>query len=218
MAVIVGAQVDGQFVEQFRVEAAFRQQGAVGSFQEFQPAGNEVVIAAVRHAGAAEEQRDGPDLLVFVGLALRPGFQDGDGPMADEVVELPHRPVDDCALLLAPRPTLGQHRFQHARQEERLKQFALGLVKEQVGVEAAVLGQDAVEGEFDDGLGLDGVAEGAAGALEGGEVGAQPLVQHGPRLGNALVGEGGVGVVDLPGTARVGSALGEVEVAEDALQ
>ena len=79
------------------------------------------LVAPAGDAGAAQVQRDRPDALVVVGLAALAVLEDGDGAMADVVVELLQGAGDD-ALGLAPRPALLQHRLEHAGQEERLPQ------------------------------------------------------------------------------------------------
>ena len=53
---------------------------------------DEIVILAVRDAGAAQKERNGPQTLVIVDLAAAFVFEDSDGAMADVIVELLERP------------------------------------------------------------------------------------------------------------------------------
>jgi hypothetical protein len=88
-------------------------------------------------------------------------------------------------------------------------------VGEQVGVVAAVGGEDRGEGGEDGGR-LADVAEGAATAgLEGAQAAGHPLVEDVPGAWGGAVGEEGQGVVDLFLPARVGASVGEVDVPED---
>ncbi len=57
MAVVVGAQVHGQFLEDGQIELRVGQEARVGGRQDLQGAGGQVVVAAPGHAGAAEEER-----------------------------------------------------------------------------------------------------------------------------------------------------------------
>ena len=92
MAVIVGPHVQRQFVQQVQIELGLREQRRVGRFQDLQCRADEVVIAAPGRPGAADVQRHGPMAFVVVGFALRPRLQNGDRPIADEIVE----PVQDA--------------------------------------------------------------------------------------------------------------------------
>ena len=64
-------------------------------------------------------------------LAARPGLQDGDGPMADVVIELADGPRHNTVPFL-PRPALSEHRLNDADQEKGLMEVGLGQVKEQI--------------------------------------------------------------------------------------
>ena len=99
------------------------------------------MVTALGRARAAEVERDGPHSFVVVGLARGPRFQDGDGPMADVIVEpCQHRRRRPGRLGLGR--LLGQHGFEDTGQEKRLKQVAVGLMEQQVGVMRPVGRQD----------------------------------------------------------------------------
>ena len=58
---------------------------------------------------------------MIVRLAFRPRLQDGDGPMADEIIELLQYAADD-ALTFLPRRSLGKDRLEHAGKEKGLEE------------------------------------------------------------------------------------------------
>ena len=59
---------------------------------------------------------------------------------------------------------LLEHGFADAAEKERLEQGLVGLVKQQVAVQAAIGRQEMVEDQRQDGLGLVHLAEGVGGA------------------------------------------------------
>jgi len=129
MAVIVGAQVQRQLVEQFGIERGVVQKRLGRGGQNVERLADQVRDSARGHAGPRRKQRQGPMALVIVGLALRPGLEDGNGPMPDEVVE----PGED-GLDRGPRLRGAQHEngLEDARQEEGAEDIDVGEVGEQV--------------------------------------------------------------------------------------
>ena len=64
-----------------------------------------------------------------VGLDFLLRAQDGDGPVAQVIVELGDRAADD-AIGFLPRPALLQHGFKNPAQEQRLEEAFIRLVEE----------------------------------------------------------------------------------------
>src|SRR5262249_17981293 len=89
-------------------------------------------------------QRNGPYSLVIIWFAARPGFQDGDGPVSNKVVELTQCAAND-PLLFIPGSALDENGLEDADQKERLKQVPVALVEEQVAVMRPIRFQDGGE-------------------------------------------------------------------------
>src|SRR5262249_30854024 len=155
MAVVVGPGIDGQFVEQRGVQTGIGEDGWVGGVEQVESTSEDGLETAVADAGAADIERNGPDALVVIRFALGPGLEDGDGPMADIVVELFEGAGDD-AVGAIPWSALGEHGLEDASEEERLEEVAVAQVEEQVGVVAPVGRQDGGEDEREDRFDLGG--------------------------------------------------------------
>ncbi len=85
---VVLPRVNGELIQQFQVQARVCENRRVSRAQNVERLGNQVVKRAERHAGAADIERNRPQSLVRVRLALGSRFKDGDGSVADIVVEL----------------------------------------------------------------------------------------------------------------------------------
>src|SRR5438128_731750 len=114
------------------------------------------MIAVLGGTDAAQPDRQRPVALVRIGLAARPGFQDGDGPVANIVIE-PRKYAGDGWRLALGR-TAGEDRLKDADEEERLKEVRLALVREQIGM-VLVIGRQDFEEELEHAFGLADVAK-----------------------------------------------------------
>src|SRR5438132_14336875 len=72
MAEVVGPRIDGKLVQQVHVEARFRPYLWIGLGENFEPPGDEIMIAAEGDSGPLDEDRQGPNSLVVLGLPLTP--------------------------------------------------------------------------------------------------------------------------------------------------
>ncbi len=162
---VVGAGIDGQLVQHRRIEHGLQQQHRIGGLQDRHRSLDEVVVAADGHARPANEQRNGPHPFVRVRLDMLLGAEDGDRPVAQVIVQVAHRAGDD-AIDLVPRPALLQHRLEAAAEKEGLKEGLVALVKQQVAMELAIAGQQAIERQREDRLGLVRLPEGIGAAAK----------------------------------------------------
>ena len=76
---------------------------------------------------------------MVVELATFAALQDGDGTIADIVVELLERPIHD-AFRLRPLAALRQHGFEDACQKESLEKLGVALMSKQHGVGKRAIG------------------------------------------------------------------------------
>ena len=102
MVEVVGPGIDGQLVQQRRIEHGLQQQHRIGGLEDRQRPLDQVVVAARGHARPANVQRDGPHPFVGVGLDLLLRAQHGDRAMAEVVVQTGEWPPRRCAR---PGPT-----------------------------------------------------------------------------------------------------------------
>ncbi len=214
MAVVVGADVNGQLVQEVEVELCLGQQAGVGAAEDFEGLADDLLIRSTADAGTAQEQWHGAMAFVFVGFALRPSFQQGHGAVADVIVE----PGQDGSLggrraQVALPGTMGQDRLEDPDQEERQIQLFVGEMGQQIGVMAPVGVQQTGESRQNL-LGLGDVAESGAGAAQPVQPLGQPGVQALPGTGLALPEQPGAGLVEVLLPARIRAAIGEVQIAQ----
>ena len=103
-------------------------------------------------------ERNRPDALVGVRLHLPLGFEHGDRPIAEVVVERFERAGDD-PLRFAPRAALRQNGLERAAEKQRPPQLAVRLMPEQVAMKRAIGGQQVVAQQADDGACLADIAK-----------------------------------------------------------
>src|SRR5262249_28558803 len=87
VAVIVGARIECEFVEQSRIESCFVLDGGLGCGEDVQRLFDQRLIRSVPNAGAAEKERDRADSLMVIGLAARPGLQNGNWSMPHIIIQ-----------------------------------------------------------------------------------------------------------------------------------
>src|ERR1019366_3615933 len=110
-------------------------------------------------------------------------FQDGNRAMADVIVELLERSLHDTRNF-GPGPALSKNRLQDPRQEERLPEVRVALMRQQIAMMRAIRGQYVGEGSLDHALCLRVVGErGTAARLQRLQPGPQELGQVFPRPG-----------------------------------
>ena len=147
--------------------------------------GNDFLEASGGRARLADIQRDRADPFVGVRLELLRGAQDGDGAIADEIVELLQRALQD-AIRLVPRPALRQHRFAYPPDEKRLEQEFLVLMGEDVAVECAIAGENHVEDQPQDPGRLAAVAKSVRRLPQLGQAFAEFRGEAFPKRGGVL--------------------------------
>ena len=159
MNVIVGAQVDRQFVHQLDVEVSLGQHVGRHLAQQFQRALDDRAIRAVDDARAAQKEGQGPEPLVRIQIHLLSVLQDGDRTVADEVVQSVQRAGHD-PIRLVPRRALFEYRLENLRQKERLLKVLVLQMEQQIPVMFVVGGQGAVERQRNHLLGLRTITKG----------------------------------------------------------
>src|SRR5437870_2679428 len=107
MIEVVSARVNCQLVQEIQIEMGFDTNCPRRRFKNLQCALEKIVIFAATHADAAQENGNRSDALVSVDFTLALVFKDGDGAMADVIVELLERAGHDARGLL-PRSALAQ--------------------------------------------------------------------------------------------------------------
>ena len=142
--IVVRPQVERQLVEHrhFKVRLAAHRLGE--RLDDLQHAPHEVGVRAAGDPHVLEEQRHGPK--PFVGVRLHPPavFEHGHGTMADIVVELRDRPLDN-PLDGVPGPPLGQGRLADPRDKQRAVEPRLRDMGQQIGVVPPIRRQDLLE-------------------------------------------------------------------------
>ena len=220
MVVVVGSRVQGQLVEQRRVELGVVEQVGVGRRDDFQRQPHDGLIRARSHTDAAQIERNRPEPLVIVHLARRPILQDGNRPIADEIVQAADGVRGQPLRRHVARCTShGQHRFAGPGQEKWREQIGIRPGREQVGMVPAVSRGQFANGGLNRGPRLTDLAECRC-----------PLFLQGGQLLVEQVGEPGEGVstlrlfrrqqagrVKLPLKPRVRPSLAVIQIAEQTL-
>ena len=212
--VIGRSRVDRQRVEPLGVETRLLEQFRFGAVEQVERRPHHLGIRPRRGADAAEVERDRADFLVRIEFGLGPRFEQRDRAISDEVIQVEQRIRYDAERCGAGRE-FGKDRFAAARQKKGREERRVGLVGQQVGMMLAVGHEQLVEGDADDVLRAGQIGEGrGAGALQIRRRGEQPFAHCDPG-GRIAIGEP---VAERIGQefaeARVGPAVGEVEVSQ----
>ena len=110
MVEVVGPRVEGQLVQHLEVEPGLLQDFRVGLGQDVQRLPHQFAIRPAGHAHLFDVQRNRSHPLVCVRLHLLLRLEYGHRPVADVVVQLVERAVDD-PLGFVPRSALRHERF-----------------------------------------------------------------------------------------------------------
>ena len=128
MVEVVGAGIEGQFVELLGREHGVEQQRRVGGVENNQGGLDQFAILARSNPRPANPQRRRAHPLVVVRLDFLFRAEHGHRSMADEIVQLTDDGWHDPFGFL-PRPPLLQHGLAHPADEKRLEQCLIRLME-----------------------------------------------------------------------------------------
>ena len=171
---IKGPRIEGQFLQQGKVEVGLSQQLFGCLLEDRQRILDEPTVAAMRGTCSADEERHRSDTLVRIGFGQLAVLQHGHRPPADVVVEPADRFLHD-AFRIVPHRIAGQNGLRCRHQEEGTFQAAGWLMFQQITVEIPVGRQQPGEEQVEHPPGLGDIPECRFGRRER----LQPLRQEG---------------------------------------
>src|SRR3954465_3843683 len=105
---IVSARIDRELIEQLRIEPGLLTDFRVGFVKDRQGTFDELVVSSGGDSNILHVERDRADTLMPVGLHLPLGFEHGNGPIAEVIVEHFQRAIHD-SFGLFPRAALRKN-------------------------------------------------------------------------------------------------------------
>ena len=154
-----------QFFEQGEIEIGLPQKRFWCLLQDRHGVFHEPAVAAVGGTRATDEERNGSNPFMEIGLGELSVFQHGNRSPADVVIEPADGRLHDARRVVAGR-IAGQDGLCRRHQKERAFQGPRWLVLEQIGMEAAIGREQPGEEQVEHRPGLPGIPEGRLGGRQ----------------------------------------------------
>ncbi len=213
VAMIVGPRIEGQFFERLQIEAGFVQNGRFRFGKNLQGPADQFAIAAPGRTRSTQPQGDRPHTFMLIRFTARPRFENGDGAMADEIVELPQSAGDDAAFIV-PRTALHQHRFHGDGKKVRRKKILVRLMEKQILVVLAIGGQEMLKYQLQNGFRLSAIAKGCLGFAERLQPESQNPFERFVGACISVLLDDCISVAQTVPKARIGLAGCKIEIAQ----
>ncbi len=212
VSVVVRPAVEGELVEFVQIKVSPLDDVCRSTAEEGERVADQFFVRAVGHATAGEVEGDGAEFFVSVGLVLRLVFENGEGAVADVIVELIDRGAGEF-LRVAPEGGMPQRGFEHDGEQVRLVEVFGFEVEQQVTVVVLIAGEEVIDRQVKNLACLGGIGECG---IAGGQIGEMLLARLPEQATD--VGRAGavvaVEIVDCRSKLRIWRALREVQIAQ----